>query len=61
MLLAIVYVFGPVARMGFFVVKKTTDAELFGGGAVPARPVSGAGGFMPEDAIQPLAMFGLNG
>lgn len=59
MFLAVVDVFGPVARVRFLVVEEAADAELFGGGAVPARPVTGAGGFVAEDAVQPLAVFGL--
>lgn len=58
MLLTSLDVFGPVARSGSLVVKQTTYAELLGGGAVPAGPIPGAGGFVAEDTVQPVAMLG---
>jgi len=46
----------PVTSVCFFAVEKTSDAELFGGGTVPASPVTGAGGFVSENSVEPLAM-----
>lgn len=51
-------VLGPVAGPGSFVVKQSAYAELFGGGAVPASPVPGAGSLVAEDSVQPVAVFG---
>jgi hypothetical protein len=51
-------ILGPIASVRFFVVEETSDAELLGGGAVPAGPVARAGGLVAEDAVQPLAVFG---
>jgi hypothetical protein len=42
MFLATCDVLRPVAGMCLFIVKKAADAELLGGGAVPACPVPGA-------------------
>lgn len=58
MLLTSLDVFGPVAGPGSLVVKQTAYAELLGGGAVPAGPVPGAGGFVAEDTVQPVAVLG---
>lgn len=58
MLLTSLDVFGPVARPGSLIVKQTTYAQLFGGGAVPAGPVPGAGGLVAEDTVQPIAVLG---
>ena len=61
MFLATSYVLGPVASVSLLVVKQSSDAELFRGGSVPAGPVAGARGFVPENPIQPVAMFRANG
>lgn len=60
MLLATVYVLGPIAGMGSFIVEQTTNAQLFSGGSIPAGPVTGAGGFVPEYPVKPVAMIGSN-
>lgn len=60
MLLTSLDVFGPVAGPGSLVVEQATYAELFSGGAVPAGPVPGAGGLVPEDAVQPVAVLRRN-
>ena len=59
-LLASDHVLRPVAGVGVLVVEQPADAELLGGGAVPARPVPGAGGLVPEDAVQPVAVVSAN-
>ena len=51
------YVLRPVAGVGFLVVEKSSDTELFRGGAVPAGPVPGARGLVPKDTVQPVAVF----
>lgn len=56
MLLTASYVLRPVTSVSFFVIEETADAKLLSGCAVPASPVSGAGGFMSKDAIKPVAM-----
>ena len=60
-LLAADYVLGPVAGVGVLVVEEAADAELLGGGAVPAGPVPGAGGLVAEDAVQPVAVLSADG
>lgn len=60
-LLASDYVLRPVARMGVLVVEQASYAELLGGGAVPARPVAGAGRLVAEDAVQPVAVLSADG
>lgn len=60
-LLAAVHVLRPVAAVRVLVVQQTADAQLLGGGAVPARPVPRAGRLVPEDAVQPVAVLGGNG
>lgn len=56
MLLAASDVLWPVAGVGVLTVEQTPDAELFGGSAVPAGPVAGAGGLVAEDAVEPVAV-----
>lgn len=51
MFLTAVNIFWPVAGVGVLVVEQASDAELFRGGPVPASPVPGAGGLVPEDAV----------
>ena len=46
----------PVAGVCLLVVKEAADAELLGGGPVPAGPVAGARGLVAEDAVQPVAV-----
>lgn len=60
MFLASVYILGPVTGVGAFVVQKSTDAQLFCGGAVPACPISCARSLVSEDAVQPVAVLGSN-
>ena len=57
MFLTSCYVLRPVTGVGFLVVEKTADTELFRGSSVPTGPIPGAGGLVPEDAVQPVAMF----
>jgi len=57
MFLTSCYVLRPVTGVGFLVVEKTSDTELFRGSSVPTGPIPGAGGLVPEDAVQPVAMF----
>ncbi len=52
-------ILGPIAGMGFLVVEEPADAELLGGGPVPTSPVSGAGGLVPEDPVEPVAVLGV--
>ena len=59
--LAAFHIFRPVTRMWPFVVEQTSDAELFGGGAVPASPIPGAWSLVSEYSVQPVTMFGWNG
>lgn len=61
MLLTTAHVLRPVTSMGVLVVEETTDTELFGGSAVPAGPVPGAGGFVAKDAIEPITVFSGDG
>lgn len=56
MLLAALDVLGPVARVRVLVVQQSADAQLLGGGAVPARPVPGARRLVAEYAVQPVAV-----
>ena len=46
----------PVAGVCLLVVEEAADAELLGGGPVPAGPVAGARGLVAEDAVQPVAV-----
>ena len=57
-LLAAGNVLRPVASVSLLVVEQAANAELLGGGAVPAGPVTCAGGLVPEDAVQPVAVLG---
>ena len=61
MLLTADDVLRPVAGVGVLVVEEAADAELLGGGAVPAGPVAGAGRLVAEDAVEPVAVLGLDG
>ena len=61
MFLASLDVLRPVAGPGPLVVEQSTDAELLGGGAVPARPVPRAAGLVAEDAVEPVAVLGGDG
>lgn len=61
MLLASIDVLRPVAGMGPLVVEESTNTQLFGGGSVPAGPVPGAGSLVAENAVQPVAVLGLDG
>lgn len=54
-LLAALNGLGPVTGVFVLVVKETSDTELFGGGVVPAGPVTDAGRLMTEDAVVPVA------
>lgn len=56
MFLASFNVIRPVARPRLFVIEKPADAELLGGGSVPARPVPRAGGLVAEDSVEPVAV-----
>lgn len=51
MFLASYNVLRPITSVCLFVVEKSTNAELFGGSAVPAGPVPGAGRLVTEDAV----------
>jgi hypothetical protein len=55
-LLATFDVLGPVTGSCAFIVKESADAELLSGSPIPAGPISCAAGFMPEDAVQPVAV-----
>lgn len=57
MLLTTIYIFRPIAAVGILIVQQTADAKLLRGGTIPAGPIACAGGLMPEDAVQPVAMF----
>ena len=57
MLLTSSDILGPVASVSVLVVEQSSDAKLFGGGSVPARPVASARGFVTEDSVKPVAMF----
>lgn len=50
-------VLGPIAGVRFFVVQQPTDAQLFGGRAIPASPVPRARRLVTEYAVQPIAVF----
>ncbi|KZC09153.1 hypothetical protein WN55_00753, partial [Dufourea novaeangliae] len=56
MLLASFDVLRPVAGPGSLVVQKSTYAKLLGRSSVPAGPVPGAGRFVAEYTIKPVAM-----
>lgn len=56
MLLAVGNVVGPITGVSGVVVQKREWTLLVGGGAVPALPVSSAGGSVGEDAILPVAV-----
>lgn len=60
MFLASINIFGPIARMGMFIIQKSTNAQLFRGSSIPACPVTGAWCFMPENTIQPITMIRLH-
>lgn len=55
--LAASYVLRPIAGMCFFVVKKASNAKLFGGSTIPTSPIPSAGGFVTEYSVEPVAMF----
>ena len=55
MFLAAADVFGPIAGVLLFAVEQSSGAELLGGSAVPARPVTDAGLFVAEDAVLVVA------
>lgn len=61
MFLASFNIFWPVARPRSFVIKKSTNAELFGGSSVPACPIPGARCLMSKDTIEPVTMLSLDG
>ena len=46
----------PVAGVCLLVVEEAADAELLGGGPVPAGPVAGAGGLVPEYSVEPVTV-----
>ena len=46
----------PVAGVCLLVVEEAADAELLGGGPVPAGPVAGAGGLVTEYSVQPVTV-----
>lgn len=56
MFLATFDVLGPVARVRVLVVEKPADAQLFGGRAVPARPIPRARSLVTEYAVQPVTV-----
>lgn len=60
MFLASFDIFRPVAGPCPLVIEQAAYAQLLGGSAVPAGPVPGAGSFMAEDTVQPVAMIGLD-
>jgi len=51
------HILGPIAGVSFFIVKKSTNAELLSGSSIPTCPISGARGLVTKDAIEPVAMF----
>lgn len=55
MFLAAADVFGPITSVFLFAVQKSSGAELLGGSAVPARPVTDARLFVTEDAVLVVA------
>jgi len=56
MFLAAGNILRPVAGMSLLVVEQSTNAELLCGGSVPAGPVAGAGGLVPEYSVQPVTV-----
>lgn len=60
MFLASFDVLRPIAGPGSLVVQKSTDAQLLGGGSVPAGPIPGARCLVAENTIKPVAMVGWN-
>lgn len=60
-LLATLNGLGPVASVLLFVIKETANAELFGGGSVPAGPVADARRLVTEDAVFPVARASADG
>ena len=50
------HVLGPVTGVRLLVVEQPADAELLGGGAVPAGPVASAGRLVAEYSVQPVAV-----
>lgn len=58
MLLAAFYILRPVTGMWFFIVKQTTDAQLFGCCAIPTCPVPRARCFVAENSVKPITVVG---
>lgn len=56
MFLATFDVLGPVARVRVLIVEQPADAQLFGGRAVPARPIPRARSLVTEYAVQPVTV-----
>jgi len=56
MFLAAGNILRPVAGVSLLVVEQAADAELLGGGSVPAGPVASAGGLVPENSVQPVTV-----
>ena len=56
MLLTPGHVLWPVTGVCLLVVEQPPDTELFGGCPVPAGPVAGAGGLVPEYSVQPVTV-----
>jgi len=56
MFLAASNILRPVAGVSLLVVEQSTNTELLGGGSVPAGPVAGAGGLVPEYSVQPVTV-----
>ena len=47
-------VLGPIACVCFYVVKQTTNTELFSSKAVPTAPIADARRFVTEDTVLPF-------
>ena len=56
MFLAAGNILRPVTGVSLLVVEQSTNAELLCGGSVPAGPVAGAGGLVPEYSVQPVTV-----
>lgn len=56
MFLAAGNILRPVTGVSLLVVEQSTNAELLRGGSVPAGPVAGAGGLVPEYSVQPVTV-----
>lgn len=56
MFLATFDVLGPVARVRVLIVEQSADAQLFGGRAVPTRPIPRARSLVTEYAVQPVTV-----